>query len=62
MKTIIEVNETDLVSLDFKKGNKMISWDDMKRSEQIKILSALSHFHELFSKFIKPEENENKCT
>ena len=56
MKTIIEVNETDLVSLDFKKGNKMISWDDMKRSEQIKILSALSHFHDLFSKFIKPEE------
>ena len=55
MKTIIETYETDLVSLDFKKGKKMISWDDMKRSEQIKILSALSHFHELFSKFIKPE-------
>ena len=33
---------------------------DMRRSEQIKILSALSKFHELFSKFIKPEENEKK--
>ena len=62
MKAIIETYETDLVSLDFKKGKKMISWADMKRSEQIKILSALSHVHELFSKFIKPEENENKCT
>ena len=59
MKAIIETYETDLVSLDFKKGKKMISWDDMKRSEQIKILSALSHFHELFSKFIKPEESKN---
>ena len=58
MKTIIETDETNLACLDFKKGKKMINWNELTRTEQVKILNAMSHFHELFSKFIKTEENE----
>ena len=60
MKTIIEIDESGLCSLDFKKGKKRINWEEMTRVEQLRLLKALSNFHELFSKFIKPDENENK--
>ena len=55
MKAIIEINENGLCSLDFKKGKKQINWDELTRVEQIRIVNSLSKFHELFSKFIKPE-------
>ena len=58
MKAIIEINENGLCSLDFKKEKKQINWDELTRVEQIRIVNSLSKFHELFSKFIKPEENE----
>ena len=60
MKTIIEIDESGLCSLYFKKGKKRINWEEMTRVEQLSLLKALSNFHELFSKFIKPDENENK--
>ena len=60
MKAIIEINESGLCSLDFKKEKKQINWDELTRVEQIRIVNSLSKFHELFSKFIKPEENETK--
>lgn len=62
MKIIIEIDEQVLCGLDFKKEKKEIKWRKMTRVEQLRVLKALSNFHELFSKFIKPEENENKCT
>lgn len=55
MKTIIETNETDLASVQFKKRNKAINWEDLSRAEQIKVLNAFSAYHGLYSKFIKPE-------
>jgi len=58
MKAIIKINESGLASLDLKKGKKQINWEELTRVEQIRLLKALSNFHELFSKFIKPEENE----
>ena len=60
MKAIIEINESGLCSLDFKKGKKQIKWEELTRVEQIRIVNSLSKFHDLFSKFIKPEENETK--
>lgn len=60
MKAIIEINETGLASLDLKKEKKQINWEELTRVEQIRIVNSLSKFHELFSKFIKPEENETK--
>ena len=60
MKAIIEINESGLCSLDLKKGKKQIKWEELTRVEQIRIVNSLSKFHELFSKFIKPEENETK--
>jgi hypothetical protein len=60
MKTIIDIDEKGLCSLDLKKEKKQINWADLTRVEQLRLLKALSNFHELFSKFIKPEENENK--
>ena len=60
MKTIIEIDESGLCSLDFKKGKKQINWAELTRVEQLRVLKTLSNFHELFSKFIKPDENENK--
>lgn len=60
MKAIIEIDETGLCSLDLKKGKKQISWAELTRVEQIRLLKSLSKFHELFSKFIKPEGNETK--
>lgn len=58
MKVIIEINESGLASLDLKKGKKQINWEELTRVEQIRMVNSLSNFHELFSKFIKPEENE----
>ena len=55
MKTIIETDETNLCCLDFKKGKKMINWNELTRTEQVKILNALSQFHELFSKLLETE-------
>ena len=60
MKVIIEINESGLTSFGLKKEKKQINWDKLTRVEQVRILKALSNFHELFSKFIKPEENEKK--
>ena len=60
MKAIIEINESGLCSLDLKKGKKQINWDELTRVEQIRIVNSLSKFHDLFSKFIKHEENETK--
>ncbi len=60
MKIIIEIDEQGLCSLDFKKEKKQTKWEKMTRVEQLCVLKSLSNFHELFSKFIKPEENENK--
>lgn len=58
MKTIIEIDESGLCSLDFKKGKKRINWEELTRIEQLRVLKALSNFHELFSKFIKSEDAE----
>ena len=55
MKAIIEINESGLCSLDLKKGKKQINWEELTRVEQIRIVNSLSNFHDLFSKFIKPE-------
>jgi len=60
MKAIIKINESGLASLDFKKEKKRINWEELTRVEQIRMVNSLSNFHELFSKFIKPEENETK--
>jgi len=60
MKVIIEINESGLASLDLKKGKKQINWEELTRVEQIRMVNSLSNFHELFSKCIKPEENETK--
>jgi hypothetical protein len=53
MKTIIETNETDLASAQFKKSNKTIAWCDLTRAEQIKVVSALAAYFKLYSQFIK---------
>ena len=55
MKAIIEINESGLCSLDLKKEKKQINWEELTRVEQIRTVNSLSKFHELFSKFIKPE-------
>lgn len=55
MKTIIETDDTDLAAVQFKKSNKVINWEDLSRSEQVKILNAFSAYYGLYSKFIKPE-------
>ena len=55
MKTIIETNETDLASVQFKKSNKVTDWKDLNRAEQIKVLNAFSAYYNLYAKFIKPE-------
>lgn len=60
MKAIIEIDESGLCSLDLKKEKKQISWIELTKVEQIRLLKALLKFHDLFSKFIKPEENETK--
>ncbi len=60
MKVIIEINESGFSGLDLKKGKKRINWDELTRVEQIRMVNSLSNFHELFSKCIKPEENETK--
>jgi len=53
MKTIIETNETDLAGIHFKKGNKVVNWEDLSRDEQIKILNTFTAYYGLYSKFIK---------
>lgn len=55
MKTIIETNETDLAAVQFKKSNKITNWEDLSRSEQIKVLNAFSAYYGLYSKCLKPE-------
>ena len=55
MKTIIETGNDNLAGIHFKKGNKVINWEDLSRSEQVKILNAFSAYYGLYSKFIKPE-------
>jgi len=55
MKTIIETNETDLAAVQFKKSNKITDWQDLSRTEQIKVLNAFSAYYNLYAKFIKPE-------
>jgi hypothetical protein len=55
MKIIIEIDEKGLCSLNLKKEKKQINWADLTRVEQLRLLKALSNFHELYSKFIKPE-------
>ena len=55
MKTIIEINDTDLAAVQFKKSNKVINWEDLRRSEQVIILNAFSAYYGLYSKFLKPE-------
>ena len=53
IKAIIEIGEKGLASIDFKKGNKIVSWDDLEKTEQAKILNSFTTFHELFYKFFK---------
>ena len=55
MKTIIETNETNLASIQFKKSNKVTDWQDLSREEQEKLLNTLSAYYDLYAKFIKPE-------
>ena len=55
MKTIIETDDTDLAAVQFKKSNKVINWEDLSRSEQVKILHAFSAYYGLSSTFIKQE-------
>lgn len=55
MKAIIEINETNLAAIEFKKSNKAIDWKDLSRTEQIKILNAMNAYHNLYINFIKPE-------
>jgi hypothetical protein len=53
MKTIIETDETNLASIQFKKSNKIVSWESLSQEEQVKFLNALSGYCELYSKFLK---------
>ena len=55
MKTIIETDKDNLAGIQFKKLNKTVNWEELNRSEQIKILNAFSAYYGLYSKFIKPE-------
>ena len=55
MKTILETNETNLASVQFKKSNKTINWQDLTRAEQKIIVNALAAYSKLYSEFIKPE-------
>ena len=55
MKAIIEVNETNLAAIKFKKSNKDIDWKDLSMEEQIKILNAMTAYYNLYINFIKSE-------
>lgn len=55
MKTIIETGTDNLSGIHFKKGNKVINWEDLSRNEQIKVLNSFSAYYGLYSKFLKIE-------
>lgn len=53
MKAIIQTDETNLSSIQFKKSNKVVSWESLTQDEQVKFLNALYGYYELYSKFKK---------
>jgi hypothetical protein len=55
MKTIIEINETNIASIQFEKDGKELKWEELSRSDQIKTANAMHAYLELFARFI-PED------
>jgi hypothetical protein len=54
MKATIEISESDLTAAVITNDNgEVISWLDLSRDEQVKLLNSLSGFVNLFSRFIK---------
>ena len=58
MKVILDFGnpKDNLVGFQIKEGKKVISFENLTRKEQIKILNSLSNFHGLFLKCLKAEE------
>lgn len=55
ISTIIKTDKTNIAQITFKKGKKIINWNDLEKEEQIKILNTFSAYYELFYKLVKQE-------
>ena len=54
MQATIDISEYDLTSVTLTNyEGEIISWEDLSRNEQVKLLASFAEFHNLMSKFIK---------
>lgn len=51
--TITLEEETDLASVKITNLGKKITWENLTKEQQIKLVGSMSNFTALFSKFIK---------
>ena len=51
--TTIQVEISELAGYEFFIDGEKVSWEDMTRKQQIKVLNSFSSGLELFSKFLK---------
>lgn len=57
IKSIFTIREDDNnAGVHFLVGNKLIGWEDLTRTEQVKTLNAWAGMFQLFSRHIKEEE------
>ena len=56
MQATIDICDSGLTSATLTNDEgEVISWEDLSRDEQVKLLASFAEFHNLMSKFIKEE-------